>query len=655
MKTAAVVLALLSALIGHSASAQVACSQLTQNALLAEFPDNAPTGSIIPRYVRNFICSTTLTLPNIAALRSNTNTQSSLYILGNSTAADGGQGVFTFNPTDTTSPDNGITIIVDAVGHRWYRSSSSAWLVPEAANTVLAGPTSGSAAFATFRSLVDADLPSNVLIGPILSPAHGGTGVNNGTWTITLGGNFTTQLGDTYLYADPAHNNDFIDLGGTPAPNYSSGGGSDCTGIFGTGNFGAGAGVLLNLTGGCNNTGAGLHALSANTSGSLVTAYGAKALMSNISGVEQTGVGYAALSAATTSTFNTGIGSTALQDTTTGSFNTSVGAHSMLGNITGSDNAVLGYNVAVNEVALQNSTLVGFNVMHQAVNTTDNTVFGYQAMFGTDATDTASLNTAIGEISQFHNGTSSKNTSVGYGTLAGLVSGIGENTAVGFEALSQSATTASNTAVGYAALFGATTSDTASHNVAVGDLALNVLATGDGNTVVGSLAGEVMTSGAGNLLAGRETGLSLTTGSHNVLLGASTSAASQGQVTTGSQNISIGYRSVVQSPTASGQLDIGNFFYCTGLTGLDTGISNGLCGVGTQTPAYPWDVAGTVRATNVILIPIVTSALPTCNTAAKGMTAVVTDATTPTYRGTLTGGSTAVTHVLCTGSAWITD
>ena len=44
--------------------------------------------------------------------------------------------------------------------------------------------------------------------------------------------------------------------------------------------------------------------------------------------------------------------------------------------------------------------------------------------------------------------------------------------------------------------------------------------------------------------------------------------------------------------------------------------------------------------------------LPTCNSAATGLNAYVTDATSPTYNGTLTGGGTVKLPVFCSGAAW---
>jgi hypothetical protein len=45
--------------------------------------------------------------------------------------------------------------------------------------------------------------------------------------------------------------------------------------------------------------------------------------------------------------------------------------------------------------------------------------------------------------------------------------------------------------------------------------------------------------------------------------------------------------------------------------------------------------------------------LPTCNANTAGLgTYYVTDATTPTYNGTLTGGGAVVVKVFCSGTAW---
>ena len=53
------------------------------------------------------------------------------------------------------------------------------------------------------------------------------------------------------------------------------------------------------------------------------------------------------------------------------------------------------------------------------------------------------------------------------------------------------------------------------------------------------------------------------------------------------------------------------------------------------------------------LVSYTVSTLPTCNsTTNKYAMAVVTDATSPTYNGALTGGGAVVVPVFCNGTAW---
>ncbi|MEA1672458.1 hypothetical protein [Nitrospirillum sp. BR 11163] len=63
------------------------------------------------------------TIVNIAALRANTVAFTSVQTLGYHTVGDGGEGIYVLNSGDTSSGDNGGSIIVDAAGHRWYLSN----------------------------------------------------------------------------------------------------------------------------------------------------------------------------------------------------------------------------------------------------------------------------------------------------------------------------------------------------------------------------------------------------------------------------------------------------------------------------------------------------------------------------------------------------
>ena len=61
-----------------------------------------------------------------AQLRAYSGPHTTVNVLGISDAFDGAAGVFKVNSSDTTSADNGGTILVDAIGRRWYRVFSAA-------------------------------------------------------------------------------------------------------------------------------------------------------------------------------------------------------------------------------------------------------------------------------------------------------------------------------------------------------------------------------------------------------------------------------------------------------------------------------------------------------------------------------------------------
>jgi hypothetical protein len=66
--------------------------------------------------------SAALTITNIAALRAYSGIIPPVcQVEGWSAGADGGEGSFWYNASDTTSSDNGGTIIVDGAARRWYR------------------------------------------------------------------------------------------------------------------------------------------------------------------------------------------------------------------------------------------------------------------------------------------------------------------------------------------------------------------------------------------------------------------------------------------------------------------------------------------------------------------------------------------------------
>lgn len=55
----------------------------------------------------------------------------------------------------------------------------------------------------------------------------------------------------------------------------------------------------------------------------------------------------------------------------------------------------------------------------------------------------------------------------------------------------------------------------------------------------------------------------------------------------------------------------------------------------------------------IMPVSSIVSALPACTSTNKGALRVVTDASSPTYGGSLSGSSTTVALALCNGSAWL--
>lgn len=75
------------------------------------------------------------TVINVAGLRAlNVVQGGSIVVAGTTTAGDGGGGTYVYDPTDTTSSDNGVTIIVDALNRRWHligTGTNSLFVTPE--------------------------------------------------------------------------------------------------------------------------------------------------------------------------------------------------------------------------------------------------------------------------------------------------------------------------------------------------------------------------------------------------------------------------------------------------------------------------------------------------------------------------------------------
>ena len=180
-------------------------------------PDNDST-VIVPQpgvpgaWVRLTISETSaVNSENIAALQALDGglTIPVVYVEGYYSAGDGGGGFYIYNPTDTTSPSNGGTIIIDAQNHRYYLSTTSIISVKQFGATGN-GVTSDSAAINAAISIGSVWFPQGTYLvsSPILVT---GTGISlhlennsiilrgfDGDSLVKISGSFNTVVGGQF-------------------------------------------------------------------------------------------------------------------------------------------------------------------------------------------------------------------------------------------------------------------------------------------------------------------------------------------------------------------------------------------------------------------------------------------------------------------------
>jgi lysophospholipase L1-like esterase len=294
---------------------------------------------------------------------------------------------------------------------------------------------------------------------------------------------------------------------------------------------------------GLHNTALGALTLSSVTTGGYNTASGYQALYSNTTGLLDTAMGVQALNFNTTGNDNVAVGVSTLYKNTTGSSNISVGDNSLSSNTTGSFNVGVGYQSLLN-----------------ATSTSDNTAVGQQAMSGS----------TVGSLTI----SGTNNVALGFQALTKYIDG-SSNIAIGYQAMVWATTTKNSVAIGYSAGSGASTNDNYQGLVALGYQSGKSLANGsDYNTFLGY-----------------QSGYGVTTGSNNIWIGTATSSTGIANLTTGSQNILIGNNISLPSAINSGQLDIGNTLFGTGVTGTGSTIAGNI-GIGTSNPYSRLEVWG---------------------------------------------------------------
>ncbi len=269
---------------------------------------------------------------------------------------------------------------------------------------------------------------------------------------------------------------------------------------------------------------------------------------------------------------NTALGKGALLSNTTGSRNTANGTGALSSNIEGDSNTANGASALFSNINGSRNTANGFAALYSNIGGYHNTANGAYALYYVNGSN----NTAIGSYALHYSST-------------GL-----QNTAIGKSALEQNTGGSNNVAIGYYAM----RNTQGSENTAVGLNAgkgIYANASNKGGVYLGSHSGASVDTGSDfNTLIGYQSGYNVTTGSNNIWLGTATSSTGIANLTTGSQNILIGNNISLASSTASGQLNIGNIIFGTGITGTGSTISTGNVGIGTTNPGARLEVVGDI-------------------------------------------------------------
>jgi hypothetical protein len=274
-----------------------------------------------------------------------------------------------------------------------------------------------------------------------------------------------------------------------------------------------------------------------------------------------------------------------------GNYNTVVGDEAGTAITTGDNNVALGYKALFTEDTGQRSVAIGDFALTVQNNDDSNynTAVGYAA--GLSVT-TGVQNTLIGGLAGDAITTASNNVAIG-ASAAGATTTGALNTAVGSSALVTNTTGANNVAMGFAAL---QLNTTASNNTALGYAALNANTEGTNNTAVGFSAGSSITTGVENTTLGSGAG-GITTGSQNVAVGY---LPMGGALTTGLLNTAMGYATLFELTSGSNNLALGkNAGRATSPSGsITTGSDRIVLGDNAITNAYikvAWTVTSDAR------------------------------------------------------------
>ncbi len=274
---------------------------------------------------------------------------------------------------------------------------------------------------------------------------------------------------------------------------------------LGNGAMGAAAGTVFS---GASNTALGADAMSgvAMTTANLNNVIGA-VMTALTTGANNTVVGNQSSTRLTTASFSTTIGSFAGNSITTGSYSVAIGTEA-LGDSSGS--LIGDHNIAIGRQAMHSSSLGDAD---------DNIAIGYRSL---DALTTGDNNIALGQDALGAMSSADQNISIGWLSSSDITTGA-NNVVIGTFAGRGITTSSTNTVVGYLAMGNASGAlvSPAADNTAIGQGAMNSSALGEAgqNTSIGAASLNSISTGDDNVALGYNAGSNITTGSSNVLLG----------------------------------------------------------------------------------------------------------------------------------------
>lgn len=250
----------------------------------------------------------------------------------------------------------------------------------------------------------------------------------------------------------------------------------------------------------------------------------------------------------------------------TGVGNIAIGLNTLSAVTTGFENTVIGSKAGISLTTGKKNIFAGLRSGANITTGSANIFIGEDAG---GSTTTPNYNVAIGANSLQSNVTGGALVAIGFNALNKTTAA--NNIAIGYDAMSNNTSGRFNTAIGSSALKSNTT---AFNNVAIGVDALGGTTIGGANVAIGgsSLGGNI--SGINNTAVGVSSLQGITTGSYNIGLGSQAAG-----ITTGFNNLVIGYFLGVPSPTGSNQMNIMNSLY-----GVNLGDSTRKIGVNILAP-----------------------------------------------------------------------